>query len=299
MTETAAAVASSEVSDFVQAWAASLAQVLGQIAATETPCLVLEQAPSQLAPAGESDLWAVCVSSGGLRGEMSLRLSPAAGLRVAQIFMSEPATPEATPSAEHREAVIEFFRQVAGLAASALKPRWGEVQLRIDPAAGAASWPASSTFWLRAGEEGPAAVLVELHLSAALAAALRAERSESTAQAAGPAPAPAASPAAVTPAAVTPAAVTPAAATASEVADGKLDLLMDVELAMTLRFGGRRLSLREILELNPGSVVELDRQVQEPVDVLLDGRLVARGEVVVMDGNYGLRVTEVAPPPVI
>jgi flagellar motor switch protein FliN/FliY len=289
MTETAAAVASSEVSDFVQAWAASLAQVLGQIAATETPCLVLEQAPSQLAPAGESDLWAVCVSSGGLRGEMSLRLSPAAGLRVAQIFMSEPATSEPTPSAEHREAVIEFFRQVAGLAASALKPRWGEVQLRIDPAAGAASWPASSTFWLRAGEEGPAAVLVELHLSAALAAALRAERSEAIAQAAGPAPALAASPAAVT----------PAAATASEVADGKLDLLMDVELAMTLRFGGRRLSLREILELNPGSVVELDRQVQEPVDVLLDGRLVARGEVVVMDGNYGLRVTEVASPPVI
>jgi flagellar motor switch protein FliN len=74
-----------------------------------------------------------------------------------------------------------------------------------------------------------------------------------------------------------------------------LDLLMAVELALTLRFGSRRLLLREVLDLNPGAVVELDRQVEEPVDVLLDGRLVARGEVVVMDGNYGVRITEVAP----
>ncbi len=64
---------------------------------------------------------------------------------------------------------------------------------------------------------------------------------------------------------------------------------------MTLRFGSRRLLLREVLDLNPGAVVELDRQVADPVDVLLDGRLVARGEVVVLDGNYGVRVTEVAP----
>ncbi|HYL96132.1 MAG TPA: flagellar motor switch protein FliN [Terriglobales bacterium] len=290
MTEAAAAVSSSEASAFVQAWAVSLAQVLGQIAGTETPCHVLTQAPGELAPAGEGDLWALCVSSGGLRGELSLRLSPAATLRIAQIFMSEPATPEAVPSDIHREAVVEFFRQVAGLVASALKPRWGEVQLRIDPATGAASWPAASSSWLQAGDEGPGAILVELHLSAAILAALRAGRAESTPQAAEPAPVQAAIPSAAAPSSAVP---------SSEAADGKLDLLMDVELAMTLRFGGRRLSLREILELSPGSVVELDRQVHEPVDVLLDGRLVARGEVVVMDGNYGLRVTEVAPPPVI
>ena len=70
---------------------------------------------------------------------------------------------------------------------------------------------------------------------------------------------------------------------------------MDVELAVTLRFGSRRLLLRDILELNSGAVVELDPQVHEPVDLLLDGRVVARGEVVVVDGNYGLRVAEVGP----
>ncbi|HEY4356786.1 MAG TPA: flagellar motor switch protein FliN [Acidobacteriaceae bacterium] len=75
-----------------------------------------------------------------------------------------------------------------------------------------------------------------------------------------------------------------------------LDLVMDVELNVTLRFGQRLLSLREVLDLNTGSVIELDRQVEEPVELLLEGKVIARGEAVVIDGNYGLRVTEVTQP---
>ena len=75
-----------------------------------------------------------------------------------------------------------------------------------------------------------------------------------------------------------------------------LDLVMNVELNVTLRFGQRQLSLREVLELTTGSVVELDRQVEEPVELLLNGMVIARGEAVVIDGNYGLRVTEVTQP---
>jgi flagellar motor switch protein FliN/FliY len=75
-----------------------------------------------------------------------------------------------------------------------------------------------------------------------------------------------------------------------------LDLVMDVELNVTLRFGQRQLSLREVMELTSGSVVELDRQVEEPVELLLNGMVIARGEAVVIDGNYGLRVTEVSQP---
>jgi flagellar motor switch protein FliN/FliY len=75
-----------------------------------------------------------------------------------------------------------------------------------------------------------------------------------------------------------------------------LDLVMDVELNVTLRFGQRQLTLREVLELTSGAVVELDRQVEEPVELLLDGVVIARGEAVVIDGNYGLRVTEVSQP---
>ena len=75
-----------------------------------------------------------------------------------------------------------------------------------------------------------------------------------------------------------------------------LDLVLDVELNVTLRFGQRQLTLREVLGLTSGSVVELDRQVDEPVDLVLDGKVVARGEAVIIDGNYGLRVTHVMQP---
>ncbi len=73
-----------------------------------------------------------------------------------------------------------------------------------------------------------------------------------------------------------------------------LKLVLDVELNVTLRFGQRQLTLREVLELTSGSVSELDRQVEEPVELLLEGKVIARGEAVVIDGNYGLRVTEVS-----
>jgi flagellar motor switch protein FliN len=68
---------------------------------------------------------------------------------------------------------------------------------------------------------------------------------------------------------------------------------MDVELDITLRFGERQMTLRDILDLSAGSVVELNQYVQDPVELLVGKKTVARGEVVVVDGNYGLRVTEI------
>lgn len=75
-----------------------------------------------------------------------------------------------------------------------------------------------------------------------------------------------------------------------------LKLVMDVELNVSLRFGQRQIPLRDVLDLGSGSVVELDRMVDEPVELLLDGKLIARGEAVIVDGNYGLRVTEIPQP---
>jgi flagellar motor switch protein FliN/FliY len=71
---------------------------------------------------------------------------------------------------------------------------------------------------------------------------------------------------------------------------------MDVGLEVKLRFGTRQMALREVLALSAGIVIELDNALHSPVDLLLDGRLVAQGEVVVVDGKYGLRVTEVVNP---
>ncbi|MGH9520503.1 MAG: FliM/FliN family flagellar motor switch protein, partial [Terriglobales bacterium] len=71
----------------------------------------------------------------------------------------------------------------------------------------------------------------------------------------------------------------------------KLDLLLDVELDVTLRFGGRQMLLHDVLELAPSSVLELDRHIDDPVELLVGGKVIAWGEVVVVDGNYGLRIT--------
>ena len=81
---------------------------------------------------------------------------------------------------------------------------------------------------------------------------------------------------------------------ASPAAKGvNVSLLENVEIAVTLQFGERRLPLREIGELRSGSVIELDKYIQDPADLLLGDRVVARGEVVIVEGNYGLRITEV------
>jgi flagellar motor switch protein FliN len=265
---------------FLQTWGESFSQVAGQITGSAVPCVVRTEAPPDLTPPGESDFWAAVTCSGSLRGEMMLRCAGATVLRLAQIFMSEPVTPEAELTQDHREAVVELLRQVAGLVCTAAKARWGEFQLRVESAPAAPSWPAAGTFWLQIGEQGPGCMALEFSLSAALAAGLRLEKAEAAAAATE------SSPAVPAPAMLTGSAPQNA---------GTLDLLMDVQLAMTMRFGTRRLLLREVLDLSPGAVVELDRKIQEPVELLLDGRLVARGEVVVIDGSYGLRVTDVSP----
>jgi flagellar motor switch protein FliN len=75
-----------------------------------------------------------------------------------------------------------------------------------------------------------------------------------------------------------------------------MNLLLDVELDVSLRFGSKELPLGEILDLGPGDVVPLDRNVADPVDLIVGDKIVARGEVVLVNGNFGLRVTEVASP---
>ncbi|PZS25858.1 MAG: flagellar motor switch protein FliN [Pseudonocardiales bacterium] len=75
-----------------------------------------------------------------------------------------------------------------------------------------------------------------------------------------------------------------------------LDLLHDVEMEVTAELGRTRMTIRELLSLTPGAVVELDRAVGSPADLLVNGRLIARGEVVVIDEEFGIRITEIVSP---
>ena len=74
------------------------------------------------------------------------------------------------------------------------------------------------------------------------------------------------------------------------------EALLDIELEARIQFGSREMLLSELMELNTGDVVELDRLISDPVDLLVGDRIVARGEVVIVGGNFGLQVTEVVAP---
>jgi len=77
---------------------------------------------------------------------------------------------------------------------------------------------------------------------------------------------------------------------------GGLDMLHDVEMEVSAELGRTRMSVRELLSLSPGAIVELDRAAGSPADLLVNGRLIARGEVVVVDENFGIRITEIVSP---
>ena len=95
-----------------------------------------------------------------------------------------------------------------------------------------------------------------------------------------------------------PVAVAPAIAQAPRAADMSavplnLDLILDIDLPLWVRFGQTAMTLQALSRLGPGTTIDLDRSPEDPVDVLVNNTIVARGEVVVVSGNYGVRVTEV------
>ena len=78
--------------------------------------------------------------------------------------------------------------------------------------------------------------------------------------------------------------------------DTDIGLLLEVPLSISVELGRTSLTIRELLALGQGSILSLDRHAGEPVDVLVNGKRLARGEVVVIDEDFGIRVTEVVTP---
>lgn len=78
--------------------------------------------------------------------------------------------------------------------------------------------------------------------------------------------------------------------------DQNLALILDVPVTLSMELGRCRISIRDLLQLNQGSVVKLDRPAGEPLDVLVNGCLIARGEVVVVNERFGLRITQIVSP---
>jgi flagellar motor switch protein FliN/FliY len=76
----------------------------------------------------------------------------------------------------------------------------------------------------------------------------------------------------------------------------KLDLLLDVPLDLSVELGRARMSIQDLLNMSPGSVIELDKIAGEPLDFMVNGRLVARGEAVVVNDKFGVRITDIVSP---
>ena len=258
-----------ETRSWCEVWKNCLQSVISQVAGQPHSFEMSSQALAR----ADSDVWYAVAAGGAVRGEMTLRLPAASATRLAQKFLGEPATAESGPaSSEHKEALEELLRQVAGLAATALATNaGGEVQLHLSSAAAPPSWSSDAVTYVQTRDEEGSAVTLEIQISPALVAELQSRVQTAPA-------------AAVQAQAAAPALAAPAAS---------YRRLMDVGLDVKLRFGTRRMLLRDVLALSAGIVVELDSALHSPVELLLDGRLIARGEVVIVDGKYGLRVTEV------
>jgi flagellar motor switch protein FliN/FliY len=84
-----------------------------------------------------------------------------------------------------------------------------------------------------------------------------------------------------------------AAPVATEPEQKHMDVLFDVELPVSVSFGRAQLALRDVIKLTTGSIVELNRSVTEPVEIIVNNCVIARGEVVVVDGNYGVRIDQI------
>ena len=81
-----------------------------------------------------------------------------------------------------------------------------------------------------------------------------------------------------------------------QVNEANIGLILDVPLQVTVELGRTKKSIKDILELSNGSIVELDKLAGEPVDIHVNGKLLAKGEVVVIDENFGVRITDIVSP---
>lgn len=251
---------------FIQLWAESLSSVLGQIAGKPFSLAAQESAP--VSPqTTDKDPHITVTAAGPVRGEMCLRIPAASAVALTKAFVGERTEGDLTD--EDRAAVEELLRQVAGHVSTSAKTIWPDLQLNL-ALSQPPTWSPAASGWIGSAAGAPAEIAIEWKLSAALNTSLPSvaqEQKTPPAQGSDVSPDPA-----------------------------RLGFFMDLELEVTLRFGGRDVLLKDILQLGPGSVLELDREIQDPADLLLDGKLIARGEVVMVDGNYGLRVTEVIAP---
>jgi len=262
---------------FLSVWKDAVGKILSQLGAASPVIDDGDVATIRQAGPGEADLISAIFAGGGcLNGALQWSCTKRAAVTFAQLLMSEPIDPGAEFTDTHADGFMEFLRQVAGEAALAWKEAKGAPAELVYQTEAKANVQSDTSAVVRVTGETIQEMLLRVDLDVEMARSLAttqntAEQSVSERR------------------------------EEAEIAEehplpSNLDLLLDVQLDATIRFGEREMLLQDVFGLMPGAVVELDQLVNEPAELLVAGRLVAKGEVVVVEGNFGLRVTEVASP---
>jgi flagellar motor switch protein FliN/FliY len=284
-------------------WVDCLQKVLGQVAGfpvTVEPSSGEDPAPKAPAALDKPPVCMVITASKALQGDMAILTSEAGALALAQVLVSEQLNAAVPFDKDHRDGFEELLRQVLGQVATSLKQAVGG-EVEVKPSGSEVpSWTDASSLKIRITGEKLQPIELTLIVSPELVKSWQPhpEPKEPAVQKvqAPPAAPPASTSAPKAEPAPPPPPASPAPPAPSGGRGSNLDLLLEVRLDATIRFGQKQMLLREILELHPGTAIALDRQVQEPVELLVGGRVVAQGEVVIVDGNYGLRITEILSP---
>ena len=215
----------------------------------------------------------------GAVGPAALILPGAFGLGVSRALSGDTAAPvPAELGAAEKEALGELAHRLAGDVATALGEALGQP---LGFEAAAAQWLEQGGAELAVGEDG-------LALSLALACnGMTGDAWLVVPQAALPRPASRAG---------TEMALPPLHGSSSRKHGSGMELVLDISLPVTVELGRTRMMIRDILHLAPGSVLELDKLAGEPVDILINEKSIARGEVVVIDENFGVRLTSIVTP---
>lgn len=205
--------------------------------------------------------------SGNLQGQAAIQIreSDIATLTQGLHRQAEKAGPE--PAEGNLETLNRLMQRVVASLATTLQEHFGAIDVHLGSMDAPPNWPGPATT-LIASAANVGTLALELRMDETLVTNLPSSASPSATS-------------------VVPSNDEP------QNPNGNLEVLLGVELDVKLRFGERMLPLREVLNLNSGSVVELERQVQQPAEIMLGEKLLARGEVVLVDGYYGVRVTEV------
>ncbi len=241
----------------------------------------------------------------GVTGTMVFALPLQEGTMLVDLMLGGEGTPSPELAGDSRDALAETFNQILGSANQALSDMAGEtlsisnVEIfsletadgaGLQELLGAGPFDALSLATTQENLKATIHLLIPDMLVEQLKRKLGMVQPVAAAAPATPTPAPAAAQPASAPVATGPA---PSASRQSSVDTGNLDLLLDIELPVMVRMGQTEMSLGDLLKLTPGSILELNRAADAPVELLVNGKQIAKGEVVVVDGNFAFRITEI------